>query len=414
MADTPISLVVFATGRGGGGTIGLMANVLAHLPHDQVAVTLIDFPDGYLSAELTRRGVPFEVRPFVQGTKALVRAGEVFFSSANPAQFLRNRIAADPAARVLLWQTHPEEFVRWLPVNRPLLGMEASAGRHKARRLNVGYFDRLCAVLARGSRDGGLIVMDRDCRDYSKAMFDLPGDEPIVPVCTTSADRSWAPVADERLRLTWLGRLTDFKTQPVIALFEAAQTLVASGRPVLLNIVGDGDERAMLEQTLTAGPGLDITFHGHLEHEALKPLLTLATDVGVGHGMSLLEFARLGVPSLMLEGFYFKPTDGAKFNWLFDRPEGDVGVILRDPGELEGVSLADALAAEDLAAAGDRSFVHWTRNFMPEHVAAIVMEHIVATRWTVGRMRADGFDRFGFPSNIVQAARQFYTRNKYW
>lgn len=414
MAEAPISLVVLAAGRNGGGTINLLANVLSNMPQDRVALSLIDFRDGFLSSELRRRGVSFELRPFEKEQKATVRADEVFLASANSAQFLRERIVTDPATRVLLWQTHPEEFVRWLPINRPLVGKDAEECRRAARRSNPGYFNRLRYVLQGGSAAGGLIAMDQNCRDYNKVIFELPGDEPIVPVCTDRADSAWIPTASKKLRLTWLGRLTDFKTQPVIALYEAARALAAGGRPLMLNIVGDGDDRARLEDLLQPVDNLDVVFHGHLEHEALTPMLTSATDIGVGHGMSLVEFARLGVPSLMLEGFYFKPDDGARFNWLFDRPEGDVGVIVRRPGDLKGVSLSEALDDQDLIIAGQRSFTHWAHNFDPEHVANKVLHHIISTRWTVGRMRADGFDRFGFPSNIVQAARQFYTRNKYW
>lgn len=410
----PARLVACAPGRVTGGTRNLLFNALCHWADSSIPLSVIDFPDGRLAMDLRERGVNFEHRPFEPSTRVRINADEVFLSPVNPAQMLGHRIDVDPNARLLLWLTHNEEFHRWFPLwmLAPMGDPERQA--RLARLLQPAMFRSMRRILETGLAHGGIVSMDEACRTYNEKLFGLSLPVPLLPICTSESTRAWSPGAEgTALRITWLGRLTDFKVGPLLALYSSLRNWVGADRPAVLTIIGSGEEEARVMRIAQPTPHLLVRFTGHLEIADVDRIIAEETDVGCGHGTALLEFAKLGAPALLIDGFYFH-TDQGRFRWLHETTAPYVGRILVNESDLDGRRWDELIAEADLTDIGRRCRDHWAASFSPASISASLARHVNETRWTYTDLCAAGYGRPGFPVSLIQAARRFWTRNRYW
>jgi phosphoglycolate phosphatase-like HAD superfamily hydrolase/transcriptional regulator with XRE-family HTH domain len=140
-------------------------------------------------------------------------------------------------------------------------------------------------------RRGGVVFMDAHCHEVNEYLFGPGIPVALVPICTD------APTIGPRLRANvtgkayWVGRITDFKTEPFIAMTKA---LLRPGSPIKeVVVIGDGADLSSAKERLA---GLAVTWLGYVEPEKLDAELFAHADLVYGHGTALLEAAkRLGV-----------------------------------------------------------------------------------------------------------------------
>ncbi|MGJ3189281.1 glycosyltransferase family 4 protein [Paenarthrobacter sp. FR1] len=147
----------------------------------------------------------------------------------------------------------------------------------------------------------------------------------VVPNGTIDIPRVVAPRTPEPT-IAVVSRLVPHKRLDLLlGQFAVAARSVPNLR---LDIVGDGPERARLQQ-LAMDLGLDhaVTFHGYQSNEVRDELLsrawlTASTSASEGWGCSVIEAAAWGVPCLALRvpGIRDSVVDG-RTGWLVDTPK---------------------------------------------------------------------------------------------
>jgi glycosyltransferase involved in cell wall biosynthesis len=165
-----------------------------------------------------------------------------------------------------------------------------------------------------------------------------------------SIDGSAAQVAGDP-ELVCVTRLVPHKRLDL--LLDLAQGVAERRSGLKLHIIGDGPEAAALAIGITTR-GLDdfVIAHGYLAEEAKTALvagadLHLSTSQGEGWGLSVIEAAALGVPTVAhdVDGLRDAVRDGVT-GWLIPAGEGQGEVVesaleeLRDPGRREEIAAA--------------------------------------------------------------------------
>jgi O-antigen/teichoic acid export membrane protein len=168
---------------------------------------------------------------------------------------------------------------------------------------------------------------------------------------------------------------------------------------VRLELAGDGDHRAALEQEIAArGLGDRVTLHGHVSEERKRELLAsawvnLTASSAEGWCLAVIEAAASGTPSAALA------VGGLKESIV----DGRTGVLAADGAELTGAVrdlLADGERRERLGAAARRRAVGFTW----ERSAARVMEVLALTaRDAPQSLRASLRRRLAGPAGIAAA-----------
>ncbi|MFI0484983.1 glycosyltransferase family 4 protein [Actinomadura sp. 9N215] len=164
--------------------------------------------------------------------------------------------------------------------------------------------------------------------------------------------------------LVCVARLVPYKRLDL--LLDLAQRLAENHPGLRLHIVGDGPEAPALRAGIAArGLGGVVVAHGYVDEEVKAALvaradLHLSTSQGEGWGLSVIEAAALGVPTVAgdVDGLRDAVRDETT-GWLVRQGDDRVDVVERALKELDDPARRDEVAGACRAWAGE---FDWTRS----------------------------------------------------
>lgn len=171
---------------------------------------------------------------------------------------------------------------------------------------------------------------------------------------------------------------------------EAVRRLVEGGRAVTLLVLGDGPERARLEQMAA---GLPVIFLGYRDDVAdllagLADAMVLPSTAAEAHSIALLEAAALGVPRIAsaIPGNIEAVTDGR--DGLLFPPADPAGLAAAVGRLMDDRSLTQQLAAEARQRVEREFSVEQFRNSFDKTWREMIAERPSRWRRLIGMIRA--------------------------
>lgn len=396
-----------------GGTSLLMARLAQYLVESGEVIRVVDFANGAVVRHLRARGLDFE-HTLPDPAGQVFAGDETVVTILLHAKFLTSHFRPAPSTRFLFWSTHPHDGMVLLPAFNVMLRF---TGRRRAiamRAVHPSYSGRVARFLDLASEARGLAYMDSQNWEGNRDVYRLKAPPHFLPVMTEapSARASWE--ADRvGSRVFWVGRLSHFKTRPLQSLMRALHEHVKRGGvPVSLDVIGGGNDEASVRH-LSERLSFPIRLHGALPIAEIERRLLGDADLLVGHGMSLLEGARLGVPSLLIDGWSFDlPDSEVRVRWLHEDVAGDVGRLIEEGARSSGVPLSQALAAWQRPGAvtdlGAAAFEHWRRTHALDAVGKATVAMLEDNSLTWERIQSTGFHRLDLLGRATQAAKSLY------
>lgn len=414
-------LVFYGPAKHEGGTTLLLARVAAEFARRGRSVRVVDFAHGALAGHLARRGLPFvHTKPSEGGDR--FGPDELVMLTLLHAKLLLRGLTPDPATRFLFWSTHPQDGFKLLPGFNLVRHEDNRFRRWGGRIMHPTYWARVRRFLDEGARRSGVVYMDQQNSLANEQVYALTEPRTVVPVATEWAEPAEPTAAPEGLRrVTWVGRLEHFKVEPLGHLLRSLDALCErQNSRVRFDVIGDGSERTKLEAEARTLRRLETVFHGTLAAEAVEAFLRRESDLVVGHGLSILEGARLGLPSLVVDGSYVHVPDGRFLaRWLQDEREGEVGHLLESPREMKGEPLGTLFDAwwspERRALLGRQARAHWEYTHAVGAVVDRAERVLENNTFTWEAIRATGFDRLdraGLLLEGLKRARQALRRGQ--
>jgi hypothetical protein len=376
----------------------------------QVALALVDHPNGATRRLWTDAGIPFEFIEYNAGKRHVLPAAELVLMGLLGSKTLASNFEISPVSRFLTWCTAPQDPFKFLPPAYFLNNSSWAVKKGFARWFYPAHRRRIADFLKKGARRGGVVFMDRHCHEVNEDLFGPGIPQAVIPICTG------VPTIGPRLRTAgtgkayWVGRITDFKTEPFIAMTTA---LLRPGSPIKeVVVIGDGADLASAKERLA---GLAVTWLGYVQPEKLDAELFAHADLVYGHGTALLEAAKLGIPSLLVDGSYEQVAcDLLRAEWLHQCPVGYVGRITR-VDQLIGRKVEECLAefaraAEQLAAADHG---RWLEVHHPDAVADRLAEVITHGDYTAKDFFDCGAARPGWFGAMIEWTKRNVFRRRY-
>jgi hypothetical protein len=399
------NLTVICPGRVAGGVNLLLARAAAELHRVHgYRLRLVDFADGAIRRLWTEAGLEFDFQEYLPGRRHVLAPTDAVLFSLLLGRLLERRFELPPATRLLAWSTAPQDAFKYLPsgflFNRSSLGEKRLA----TRWLHRAHAGRIHDFLTTGSARGGVVFMDAHNHEANVEVFGAGPAPAIVPVCTAASELPPRPVAPASRKAYWVGRVEDFKTESLLGFLRAV--FVRPDRPWFdeVVVIGDGED---LPRARERCAGLPVVFRGHLAWAELTAELAASATVVAGHGLSILEAARLGVPALVVDGTY-RPVPAERFRaeWLHRCPDGYVGRIAE--AALSGRTLPACLKelAADEVALGRAGYERWRDQHTPTVVAARLHAVLTAGDYTVADFQASGAARPGWFGRLLDGAKE--------
>ncbi|WP_433474369.1 glycosyltransferase family 4 protein [Spirillospora sp. CA-142024] len=165
-------------------------------------------------------------------------------------------------------------------------------------------------------------------------------------------------------------------------LLDLAESLAETHPGLKLHIVGDGPEAPALKAEISAR-GLDgiVTAHGYVPENVKAALvaradLHLSTSQGEGWGLSVIEAAALGVPTVAhdVDGLRDAVRDGTT-GWLVHAGDDQADVVRRALKELDDLTRRDQVTTECQT---------WAAEFDWAHTAGRMRDLVVSAVRTAG------------------------------
>jgi hypothetical protein len=383
-----------------GGSNLLLARVMArmHQRHGH-ALVLVDYENGATRRSWSAAGIPFEFIAYEPGRRHALPDADIVLMGLLGAKAASRGFEVSTRSRLLAWCTAPQDPFKFLPPAYLLNSCGWPAKKAFARWFFPGHRARISRFLSQGSRHGGVIFMDRHCHEVNDDLFGPDIAASIVPICTG------IPELAPRLRPAgtgkayWVGRITDFKTEPFVALTRA---LLRPGSPVKeVVVIGDGADLASAKDQLA---GLAVTWLGYVQPEGLDVELYAQADLAFGHGTALLEAAKLGIPSLLVDGSYEAISPAAlRADWLHRHPAGYVGRIT-SANQLSGREVNQCLAefSDNGAQIAAADFHRWQSVHHPDAVSDRLAEVIAAGSYTYKDFLETGAAQPGWFGSMIE------------
>ncbi len=207
-------------------------------------------------------------------------------------------------ARILIWNVFPESL------------MYSS----RIRRIHFKNLTRKLLIYLHSH--SSIVFMDKFCFDTNNKIYDMNYKDGniIVPVPIITKENSFlkGSHSDKKsIKLTYLGRASNFKFYPVLRL---VQDLIKMNSETDLNhslvIITDNPEEFKQKFKDYSGK-VEISYQKNLVSDNLDEFLKNNSDIHFGMGLSCLEGAKLGIPSIMLDYGYSEFPDNYEYRWLY-------------------------------------------------------------------------------------------------
>ena len=373
-------LAVIAPGLQAGGANLLLARTAEVLARRHGwALTLVDVEGGAAFRYLEDQGAKFHFVAYRAGRVHDIYDADAVLVSLLGAKLIHRRYRLRPTARLLTWCTAPQDPFKFFSL---AIGFNRSSWRLRrliATTLWRSHASRIATFLREGASRGGVVFMDEHNLQINRQIFDCGIPSSLAHLCTAEAAMPPRGALAGPLVAAWIGRVDDFKTECMIA---GARAILDAGMASKIIAIGDGADIEVARRRLR---GLPVDFLGHLPPAQLDRCIRERASFAFGHATALLEAARNGVPSLLIDACYDPiPKAALRAEWLHNLPPGYVGKIC-DPSEMVGraiPTLAGELSAglEDLALNSHR---HWIAHHSPVLIGARINEVLIRGDYTL-------------------------------
>ncbi len=287
-----------------GGTTNLLTNLaLVAGKTSGVELYLIDYEFGEAVTELSKHSISFTHIRYAEKNKIDIDGGFFIAILLHTKLIIEGTIVCSERTRILLWSTHPQDGLKIIPSFNLFLKFNSDfVQKLIVSCLHPFYYKRLKEFFQLATSNSSIIFMDDTNYSFNKIFFGFKAQKVIWPLITANptCSKSWNDYHDSEVRLTFLGRIVDFKYYPILAFLMQLREIPLRFK---LTFIGDGSyKEKLLEDVIKLG-FIDFEFLGNVYKPDLDKVLS-ESDVCVAMGTSALESAKLKIPTLVLPYSY--------------------------------------------------------------------------------------------------------------
>jgi len=413
------SITIFCPSVKGGGTPFLYGRIAKYIKlNSNYELSVIDFEDGFIKQFLQQNNIVFRDILFKPDEANIIEEPTILIIDLLTSKLLGKLIQVNKKSCLLLVCTFPFDGFKYIPTATMVYKWSKENKRNWGLFLHPLYRRKVRRFLDLATVKNGLGYMDMENYEANQYIFDLKNQPTILPIFTEPPINKKALFSNgNHFNIVWVGRLTDFKHLPVCAIMDTLELLQQqNGNRFTFHIVGDGQHFDIVKEYSARLKNIEVIFYGHLAESEVNDLLLKNGDVAIGHGTSILEAAKLGVPALLVNGAYFKPeVKDLKAIWLYKAENYFVGRIATKPDEFIGVKILDILkdlTAKSLQSIGDKCYDYWNEHHNIEKIGSKYLTMLDNGSFTYEDYLRTGIKKLGLLGSVAQGVKNVISRYK--
>lgn len=374
-----------------GGTNNLLANLAVLLSFEKdLDINYIEYPGGSTIDYVKKSADQLYIKHISPPEKVILDDGLLIMTLLDVKNIYSQMVLGDNV-RLLLWSTHPDDAIKILPTFNFFYHVEKHLRLRIANLITPIQKKKTRMLLNKGIELNGLVWMDNHNFEVNDYFYNLNKDKiEIWPLVVSSSKVKFITHVktsnNQKINIVILGRLCDFKVNPILALLESAHDIRDK---IILNFIGTGDHQEILENKLKK-LSYSYNFVGNVDKSILDEEL-LKYDILLGMGTSVLEGAKLGMPSIVMNGTYIRNSKVPLFEWIYNCPEYFIGELeeLSEYSKLNSHfnNLLDDVA-ENAEYVGNCCLEHFTKYHSDESFKTIAINTINTNQFYFGEIKS--------------------------
>lgn len=373
-----IKVTIYNPSSRTGGTNNLLTNlsiILAEVPH--VELVLIDYKNGKSAEILYNRKANFEHLIYEDKKSILVQEG-FFISILLHVKLIENEIKLGENIKLILWCTHPHDPIKILPSFNIFMKLgNLNFQKLFVNSFHLNFYKRLKIFFELGISNYGIVFMDDDNFKAASEFYNYNKNKVIWPLTTSNSNikKKWVDKG-EKLTITFLGRLCDFKYYPIEAVLKQ---LKDTGLDFKLNFIGDGPFKEKLKCVLNELDFRNYHLLGHIDISYIDNIL-LETDICIAMATSALESSKLGIPTLVTN-YSYKVINHYDFriDWIFNLKDKEIADFRSKWSDFEYKDYIKLLRNDlsnysRLQLIGKKCYDKWAQDFSNEALKKVVLK----------------------------------------
>lgn len=305
--DKAISFIFPVLHGAMGGVQMLFINLIQYLAEQNTyIVRLYDYKQGFIRTHLQLKNITnYEFISLNTSEKVIYNKGNETFVMPNCGMLIYPQLLnVKTNTTILVWDVY---YPFWNSFN-------------KIKGIPIPLFRK--STLETLWRTKGVIFMDKEGKlifEQNKCVFT---DPQMVFIPVSEIEYLYNHPTTTTIELGYIGRAAYWKITPVIHLLKELGKCVRNYKLTIIT-----DDSSIFTKYLQAPENVTIEFKENLYEDNLKTLLK-KIDIGIGMGTSALEFAKFGIPTILID-FSHKPfPSNYKFKWIFEKESGNLGIDL--------------------------------------------------------------------------------------
>lgn len=302
----------------------------------QFKISIIDFEDGYMSNSLSENN-KIEKIIFETSKPLLIDVDIVIMQSILPFA-MRPEINFSNNTRIMFWNLHPDNLI---PNLFPFAIVRKYYPNIYRNILSIFWNKKLKLMkefVNNAIRLNSLLFMDSANSNNTNFFLSTEiNNSFFLPITCSNGvkkeDRINKDLAE--LNFSWIGRICDFKIHIlnylILNLSEAAKKLELK---VNLHIIGSGSEMDKINYKNFLHQFFKVELLGKIDKEKLDFYLNSNIDINASMGTSVLESAKLGIPSIVLDYAFYPINFNYKFRWLHDTKYYDLAHLIKKSDDI--------------------------------------------------------------------------------
>lgn len=256
---------------------------------------------------------------------------------------------------VIVTTSFYEYLVRFMDINPKVLYYVVHEFIDRVSEYKFGYNPReygrkLISLL--NNSDALLLMDDTGIRNSEERLQYVIHKPRFLPIPVQVPPQiAYRGLVGGALRLSYIGRSVDWKMMPLKKILEDVKQYVRlSGQPVRFTIAVDSltNMRQFIQPDEYNMPGLEVITFEKIPPSELPAFLLENSDIGFAMGTAALEYAKLGIPTLLMDFSHTEMPENYRYQWLYQTKDYCLGKNVRDATyqESDGADLASLLGKE--------------------------------------------------------------------
>jgi hypothetical protein len=294
----------------------------------EVEVTIIDYEDGYMSRILEHETKIKKIF-FYDGKSISIDTDVLVLQSILPFQ-LRPEVKISNKTKLLFWNLHPSNLILNTFPWKLFINIRSNLYKQLVVFFSLKKYNQVKSFIINSRDKNGLVFMDSSNYNNTIDFYNLELHKPVsyLPIACSNGNYRKLPIASSKttLNISWIGRICDFKINSLNLLIRhLAHVSLKLKQKLILYVIGSGNEEKNLKYDNHLNRYFKVIIIGSLSKLKLDEFLYSNIDINASMGTSVLESAKFGIPSIVLDFDLNNINDNYTFRWLHETLNYDLG-----------------------------------------------------------------------------------------